>query len=131
LFGQDLVMLVSEQWLDGDPAPIVTVTPQPFSDGAIHGLRWGSAEEAKKLDFHAPWAGFYALEVDPDSPAAASGVKPGDHLTFEDDMNAFQQRYAFEAGSKFSYTVMRKGGSMRTLDLPRGRYDEEAWKPKK
>jgi hypothetical protein len=46
-------------------------------------------------------------------------------------MSAFQQRYAFDDGSKFSYTVMRKGGSMRTLYLPRGRCDEEAWKPKK
>jgi hypothetical protein len=115
-FGQDRLLLLSVQWPEDTPKPIVLTDLRPWR-AEVMGMHMGDVEAAKAAGIEAKHGGPVVLKVEPGSAAEKGGAKPGDHVLFSDH---WQDRLAFGNGATFRKMVLRKG-SEKNIKLPRRR----------
>lgn len=113
---QNSGVIVSQQWLAGDPGPSLTLSPNTFERDALSGIRLATPKEAQArgVQTHGSasengWP--VIVEVEPGSLAAEGGAEIGDHVVMsrfgELGLAHMHELYAFGLGAYFDLTVQR------------------------
>ena len=108
-FAQGRVLLLSQQWPEGDPGPTLDPEHNDFDDRSVLGMRLVDQEGAKAAGIKGRQDSLTIAEVEKGSAAERAGAQVGDHIEsfFNDDwpaIIAFTHRRA-------DLLVIRKGGA--------------------